>query len=135
MDRTDIDFGFNVDKYLRLREAIKKKDDEHKEAMRPARDMLEQLETMLLGHLNQINTDNVKIKGVGTVYKVTKKSATIADKEALRRFVESDPTHNLDLLDFKANAVRVAEWISEHDGELPPGVNYATHAEVNVRKA
>lgn len=124
--------GFNdmVSKYVQLRDEIKKRDDAHKNAMAPYRETLEQLNSALLDHLNQVGANSVKSDS-GTVYKTEKKSAPLADKQAFWTYVVTQG--EFDLIDWKANPVAVKDFVDEH-GSLPPGVNYNVTNVVGVRR-
>ena len=126
-----LDINKRVAQYVRLRDEIKRLDDEHKAKMKPYRDMLEQLNGVLLSHLNDIHGDSVKADA-GTVYRTPKKSATLADPDAFMRFVIGNEAW--DLLDRKANVTAVADFIDENN-EPPPGVIFSTAYVVGVRRA
>ena len=119
-----------VGNYVKLRDKIKELDDAHKKLMAPYRETLEQLNGMLLDHLNTVGIDNAKT-AAGTVYKTEKKSATLADKELFWNYILL--TQNFDLLDYKANVVGVAAFIANNN-QVPPGVNWTTSLEVGVRR-
>lgn len=120
-----------VDKYVRLRAKIKEKDDAHKEAMKPMREMQERLNGLILQHLQRNNEESAKTK-FGTVYKINRKSATIADQSEFRRHVIG--SQDFDLVDWRANALAVEKFIEENN-TVPPGVNYRVYVEAGVRKA
>lgn len=119
-----------IGKYVQLRDTIEKLDREHKEKMKPYREMLDQLGTTLLAHLNEINSDSIATQS-GTVYRTTKKSATIADAGAFWEYVVSGA--NWDLIDKRANVTAVSAYVEEHK-TLPPGINYSTTSVVGVRR-
>ena len=121
-----------VSYYLGLRNKIKEEDDAHKAKMKPMREALDTLEGMLLSAVQTTGGDSISVKGVGTVYKTTKKAATIADGDAFRRHVIG--SEDFELIDWRANVSAVEARIAA-DGEPPPGVNWSTHVTVNVRKA
>jgi hypothetical protein len=120
-----------VDKYVRLRDKIKVLNDDHKAKMVPFNEALDTLNGILLSHLTTIGAETAGTKA-GTVYRTMKKSATLADGEAFRRYVVE--TASWDLADWKANAVAVADFIEKNEGAIPPGVNYTTRYEVGVRR-
>lgn len=136
-----IDFEKRVAQFVKLRDLIKKKDDEHKEQMRPIRDLLEKLNSVLLDHLNQTGAESAATLA-GTVYKTSKKSASMADKSAFWAWVVA--TGDWDLIDFKANPVAVEEFINKQveaakdDPSIvpspPPGINYSVTNVVGVRR-
>lgn len=126
-----LDISKRVDQYVRLRDEIKRLDDEHKERMKGHREVLEKLNNVLLSHLNDINGDSVRTD-TGTVYRSAKKSASLADPDAFMRFVIGEQAW--DLLDRKANVTAVADFIEENESP-PPGVNFSTTFVVGVRRA
>lgn len=127
----DVDIEKRVGQYVSLRDKIKELDDAHKAAMKPYRDMLDNLNGMLLSHLNDIKADSVK-SGAGTVYRTVKKSASLDDPEAFMRFVIAQG--QWDLLDRKANSVAVEDFIKTNNTQ-PPGVKFTQRMEVNVRRS
>jgi hypothetical protein len=125
-----IDLNKRTADYIRLRDEIKRLDDDHKAKMAPYREALDQLNGLLLNHLNTIAGDSVATAS-GTVYRTTKKSASIADKAAFWAYVVA--TGDWDLVDYKANATNVEEHATKN-GSLPPGVNLTSRQEVGVRR-
>lgn len=125
------DIGMLTKQYVKLRDKIKAADDEHKAKTKPARELLERMNGALLTHLNAIGGEAVKSEN-GTVYRTIKRTASIADGEKFRQYVIDNA--KFDLVDWKANANAVADFI-EANTVAPPGVNYAVHYEVGVRRA
>lgn len=120
-----------VSQYVRLRDRIKEADDAHKAKLKDARDHLEQLGNTLLARLNEVGGESVKTSS-GTVYRTTRRNASIADGNAFRQFVI---THEaFDLVDWKANAPAVEDFIKAEQAP-PPGVNYTTAFTIGVRRS
>ena len=120
-----------TEQYVKLRDAIKEKDDAHKEAMRPYREALDKLNNVLLNHLNTVGADSVK-SSAGTVYKTTKRSASLEDGDAFMRHVITKEAW--ELLDRKAN-VSAVEAYYEENGVLPPGVKMSSTQVVGVHRS
>lgn len=120
-----------VSQYVRLRDKIKEADDAHKAKLKDAKEHLENLNNTLLDRLNQVGGESVKTSS-GTVYRTTKRSASIADGDAFRQFVINNEA--FDLVDWRANPNAVDDFIKEEKAP-PPGVNFATHFVVGVRRA
>jgi hypothetical protein len=120
-----------VEQYVKLRDTIKKLDDEHKKKMAPYREALEKLNGLLLDHLRTVNIDSAKTSA-GTVYRSEKATASLEDGDAFMRFVIGDQAFHM--LDRKANVTAVQDYVKEH-GVLPPGVKLTTVQAVNVRRA
>jgi len=125
-----VDISKRVDQYVRLRDLIKTKEDEHKAAMKPYKEMLDKLNSVLLDHLNTINGESVRTD-TGTVYRTEKKAASLADPDAFMRYVIGSEAW--DLLDRKANVTAVSDFIEENNAP-PPGVNFSTTYVVGVRR-
>jgi hypothetical protein len=119
-----------VAQYVRLRDKLKESDDAHKEKTKSAREYLELLNAKLLERLNDVGGESVKT-AAGTVYRTTKRSATLADGDLFRNFVRS--MELFDLVDWRANPTAVAEYVEENQVP-PPGVNYSTTFTVGVRR-
>lgn len=120
-----------IEQYVRLRDLIKEKDDAHKAAMKPYREALEQLNNIMLDHLNQIGGESVR-GDHGTVYKTIKRSASLEDADAFMRYVIGSEAW--ELLDRKANVTGVEEFIKEN-GVTPPGVKLSSTTVVGVRRS
>jgi hypothetical protein len=131
-DETDNTFDFNywADAYVQIRDDIKRRDDAHKEVMKPHRERLEKLNSLLLMKLNELGGDSVR-SSAGTVYRTERKNASLADADAFMQFVIANQA--FDLLDRKANTTAVAEFIAAHNAP-PPGVNFSTTYLVGVRR-
>jgi hypothetical protein len=125
------DIATRVAQYVKLRDKIKAKEAEQKAELKPLKDTLEQLNAVLLAHLNQVGGNSVTTDG-GTVYRTEKKSASLADAQAFMDFVVANQA--FDLLDRKANVSAVEEYIRENDAP-PPGVNFSSTFVVGVRRS
>jgi hypothetical protein len=125
------DIGKRVEQFVKLRDLIKSRDDEHKKAMKPLRETLESLNSVLLAHLNDMGGNSIATDA-GTAYRTEKKSASLADSEAFMDYVIANQA--FDLLDRKANVTAVEEHIKENDAP-PPGVSYTSTFIVGERRA
>jgi len=120
-----------VDAMVKVRDKLKEADDAHKAKTAMARQLKERLEAELLAKLNEVGGESVKTSH-GTVYRTTRRSATIADSGTFREYVINEGA--FDLVDWKANANAVDDFI-KNEGTPPPGVNYSTAYTVGVRRA
>jgi hypothetical protein len=126
-----MDLNTQVNDYVALRDKIAKLDKAHKEVMAPLRVELDEKNDSLLAQLTAVGADSVRTES-GTVYRVTKRSATIADVSAFWEYVQT--TQEWDLLDRRVNLTAATEYVASHN-QPPPGVNYSSHYEVGVRRA
>lgn len=120
-----------VEQMVRLRDKLKEADDLHKQKTEAARRYKEQLEAKLLEKLNEVGGESVKTAH-GTVYRSTRRSASIADGDLFRGYVVSNAA--FDLVDWRANANAVDDFIKSA-GSPPPGVNFSQTYTVGVRRA
>ena len=121
-----------VEVFLAVREKLKAMDDAHELLRKEWVTKKEALSGWLLNFLDTNGLDNAKTVH-GTVHTTTRSSATLADADAFMRFVIDN--NEYDLLDRRANATAVKEFIKSHDGSLPPGVNLTSMKTVGVRRA
>lgn len=120
-----------VEQMVKVRDKIKEADDAHKAKTKMAREYKEALEARLLAKLNDVGGEAVKTAH-GTVYRTTRRSATIADGDVFRSYVIDNAA--FDLVDWKANANAVDDFIKQEQTP-PPGVNYTQSYTVGVRRA
>jgi len=116
--------------YLETRDAKDALAKKHKEALRSYSDVMAMIEGKLLEHL-QATAGQSFSTDLGTAYLTRKRSATIADATEFRGYIIENRAW--DMVDWRANAVAVADFIAEHQ-TLPPGINFNVTTSVNVQK-
>lgn len=126
------DTATRIAQFLALRAKIKEIEDRHEAELAPYKNAKAQLETILLQHLDAAGGDSIAARGVGTVYRTVKSSASLADPAQFRRFVVGG--EHWDLLDWKANSTATEDFLRQNN-QLPPGVNFSQKVTVGVRKA
>jgi hypothetical protein len=120
-----------IESYIKLRDkkaAIKKVQEA---ALKEYTDAMVSIEDFLKAHLQTQGVNSVSCPA-GTAFIKRKRSATMADKGVFREFVIS--TNNFDLCDMSAKVEAVEDYVKEHDGQLPPGVNYSSYEGVNIQR-
>ena len=126
-----IDMEKRTEQYIKLRDLKQEIEAKHKEELKPINEALDGLKEVLKAGLDQVNADSLKTD-CGTVSFTTRASASLADKDAFWAYVVS--TGSWELLDYKANVTAVRDWIENNNGNQPPGVNYNSFRDVNVRR-
>ncbi len=116
--------------YVKLRDIIAEEDKAHKDTMAPKRQLLLDMNALLLDKLHALKVDSITAPA-GTVYITTKRSASIQDGEAFWEFVLKQQA--FDLIDRKANAPAIADFVEQFK-TLPPGVNLTVTELVGVRR-
>lgn len=120
-----------VDQYVQLRDRKRALEAQHKEQLAPYTKVMSEIEGMLLEHMQKLGTTSINTPG-GTAYQSTKRSASIKDGAAFREFVVK--TGSFNLVDWRANANAVFDFIEAHGGSPPPGVNPSSRVTVNFRR-
>lgn len=92
----------------------------------------EKIEQMFLAKFNEEGSDTISCRGIGTAYKTTKTSVTVADKDAFLREVREKELWQL--LDVRALKSAVDEF-TEATETLPPGLNISRVVSVNIRRS
>lgn len=122
-----------IRKYILLRDKEAEIKARHKEELAPFGKAKEALEAFFLAQLTQLGSDSLSNREHGTVYKVSKKSATVQDPAEFRRFVIGGEAW--DLADIRANAPAIEGFMKEHNGQTPPGVKYSEFTTVGIRRS
>jgi hypothetical protein len=120
-----------IGKYVKLRDIIKQKNDEHSAAMKPYGDAMAGVENILLSVLDANSLTNMKT-AAGTASILDKWSAVVDDPVTFRTFCIEQ--NQLDLADVRANVTAVKDY-NEANGALPPGVRLTSFRKVGVRRA
>ena len=119
-----------VQQFLWARDTKKRLEDEYEEKVKELKEIMEQIQGRLQTFLDTHGLSNAKTK-YGTVHHTTRYTASLADPKAFMDFVIS--TGKFELLDRKANATAVKDYVGEHS-QLPPGCNLSAITSVGVRK-
>lgn len=118
-----------VAQYVQLRDYKKKAEAMFKESMTRVNSAITKLEGEFLSELierdaNSINTDS------GTIYKRTRNSCSVKDRDAFFRWVIEN--RQLECMDIRANTKLVKEQMEK--GVEVPGVNYSEITQVGIRR-
>jgi hypothetical protein len=120
-----------IQSYVALRDRKRAIEAKHKEELAPYAKVMGEIEAKMLAHMQKLGTNSVNTDA-GTAYQITKPSATIRDGAAFRQWVVE--TAAFGIVDWRANANAVSEYIEDNGGALPPGVNFSTRTTVNFRR-
>jgi len=128
---TDNTLNEMITSYIALRDkrdAIKK---QQKEVVKEYDEAMERIENYLKGLLQTQRLSSLSCDA-GVAFISRKRSATVGDAQVFREFVISN--QNFDLVDFRAKPETVEDFAKEHDGQVPPGVNFRTYDAVQVNR-
>ena|SRR6185369_16862319 len=115
--------------FIAIRNKLKELNDAHEKAIESLVNRQKELQGELLQALAQAGASSIKTD-CGTAISNTRYTASLNDGEMFMRFVQE---HNaFDLLDRRANATAVKEYVKKH-GVLPPGVSLSAIETLGVR--
>ena len=120
-----------VKQYVGIRDAIKAMKDKHEKELEDLVDIQNKLTGIIQTCLEAVGAESIKTSE-GTAYTTTRYTASLQDPAAFMQFVKD--TDNFDLMDRKANAPAVRDYVAEH-GTLPPGVNLSSISTIGIRRA
>jgi len=127
----DLDVDGAVALYVELRAQKAGLKAELEKTLKPITETMQQIETLLLKHLQDTRTKSASTEH-GTVYQRVSRSATIRDRKAFQEFVVEQQA--FDLIDWRPNKVQVFEYIEKQGGDVP-GVNTSSYMTIGVRKS
>ena len=114
---------------LRDRRATRKADYQADDA--GDKDKQEKIEVEFLNRFNERGIDNVSTNGVGTAYRSTRTSATVADWDTLLEHIQNEGAW--EMLERRVSKAAVQQFRDEHE-DLPPGINWTETQVVNFRR-
>jgi hypothetical protein len=120
-----------IDKYIQLRDKKAQIKAEYEANAKKIDLALDKVENVILAKLNEAGADSIGTEA-GIAFKQTTTSATVADRDAFRAFIEENDAWHL--ADIRAAKTAVAEYRAAND-DLPPGINWREETVVRVRRA
>lgn len=124
----------NVDQviaaYLKLRNKKDAIEAEAKERVKGLKDKLSKFEAWLKVRADEQGVTSFKTPH-GTAFITTTDFANVADWDATLEFIRANDAY--DMLEKRVSKTAVRSYI-ENDKMVPPGINYGTKVEVNIRK-
>lgn len=120
-----------VKNYVLIRDKIKEQDKLYDDKMAPLKGLLNELSGKLTSLLEDVGAESIKT-AAGTAYSTTRYSASLKDPQAFMEYVIKSEAW--DLLDRKANATAVRDFIATNGSE-PPGSKLSVVRSVGVRRA
>lgn len=128
---TDVDDVGLLKLFIALRDRRAVRKAEYQSDDEGDRTKQDKIEVEFLRRFNERGIDNVSARDVGTAYKSTRASATVADWEGLLGHVQENDAW--ELLERRVNKTAVEQFKSVND-DLPPGVNWSETQVVNFRR-
>lgn len=119
-----------VDAYIRIRDEIRRKEEEHAAEIERLKNDLHEIADELRRRMQQENVRSINTEH-GVVMLTTKSFARVADWDSFLKFVIERNEYGM--LTRAVNKSAVRDYLQTH-GELPDGVDFIQAIEVSVRK-
>lgn len=116
--------------YMKLRSQKDAIEAEVKDNVSVIKSKMEKLEAWIKDQADQQGVTSFKTKH-GTAFLTTTDYAQVGDWDAVLNFIRDNEA--FDMLEKRVSKIAVRGYI-EHTKSVPPGVNYGTKLEVNIRK-
>lgn len=116
--------------YMKLRSQKDAIEAEVKDSVAVIKSKMEKLEAWIKDQADQQGVTSFKTKH-GTAFLTTTDYAQVGDWDAVLNFIRDNEA--FDMLEKRVSKIAVRGYI-EHTKSVPPGVNYGTKLEVNIRK-
>jgi hypothetical protein len=116
--------------YMKLRDQKAAIEGETKDRVAQLKSKMEKLEAFLKTQMDAQGLTSFKSE-YGTAFLTTTDYANVADWDAVLGFIRSNEA--FDMLEKRISKIAVRGYI-EQTKSVPPGVNYGTKLEVNIRK-
>jgi hypothetical protein len=116
--------------YMKLRDQKAAIEGEVKDKVSTIKTKMEKLEAWIKEKADAEGVTSFKTKH-GTAFLTTTDYANVADWDAVLNFIQENSAY--DMLEKRVSKTAVRGYI-EQEKAVPPGINYGTKLEVNVRK-
>jgi hypothetical protein len=117
--------------YIKLRDEKAKVEKRHKLELAQYTEAMMELESYLKDYLRKQNLQHIS-SGDITAFLSTSRKATLQDSGVFREFIIENG--NFDLADFRPKVEAVEDYVEEHEGKTPPGVNFQTAITLRVQR-
>lgn len=121
-----------VGKYIELRDKKDKMKADFKTKTAQLDATLDKIEALLLATFNETGMESVRTD-MGTAYKTSRVSTTVADRDVYFNWVGEDYENRRVFLESRCNKTAVEDYKTANNA-LPPGVNWSETAVVNFRR-
>lgn len=127
--------GLPVDKLVKrfvgLREGRAANTKQYEEVDKEFKELLKAIEIELLSRAQTEGVEGFKTE-FGTTYKDVAMSASFADEDTFYNFIRK--TGDLEFFERRLKIAHLKEYMSAHEGQLPPGINVFREYTMRVRK-
>lgn len=120
-----------IKKYIEIRDLLEARNKKRDEADKPYRDAMQALEGFLAQQFNEMGTDSIACRGVGTAYRSKLMSTKVADRGTFLGFVFDNKAEQF--LTSAVSKEAVKDYIEQHQTP-PPGIDVTFIHKINFRR-
>jgi len=130
-DKVEVDLNKLVSVYLKLRDAIQEKEEQHKQEVQELQVQFDVVAGELLGHCNTQNIDSIRTP-VGTISRRISTRYWTSDWDNFYSFIME---HNIpQVLERRVHQNKLKEFLENNPDLLPPGMNVDSEYSVTVQR-
>ena len=126
-----LDLNRIVGAYVAIRDAKSELTKQYEAKKTELEEQLGRLEGVLLQHLNQSGADSVRT-AAGTFYKQVDIKPNIVDDTAFYAWIKEHDA--FDALERRVKKTFMSQFMEQHDGGLPPGIQVYRENVVRIRR-
>lgn len=130
-ETTKVDLTKVTKDYIRLRNLIAEKEEQHKQDMAPLEEEFEGVSNILLGVCNEQNADSIKTSE-GTVSRRVQSRYWASDWEHMHKFIVDNAAPYL--LEQRVHNGNMKQFLEEHPDKMPIGLQSTSKYVIQVRK-
>lgn len=125
-----------VAEYIKIKDYLAQEAKRFADFCKPYNERQEAISNQMLEMLNQVGGESLKTEA-GTAYKSTINTPKIIDREAyLDQVLENYDTFGAGMLQIGApKKEAIDDYMQNHDGALPSGVEISSFVRVNIRRS
>jgi hypothetical protein len=120
-----------VETYIKLRSKLSQLKQEYEEKERPFKEAQEKIEALMLARFGELGVNSMKTES-GTAYVAVRSSATIADWDSFKEFLDRQDDPYM-FVERRVSKVAVEQYRAANE-DIPPGVSWSETKVVNFRR-
>ena len=126
-----LDLNKMVSVYLKLRDAIEEKEEQHKQELQELKDQFDVVANELLTHCNSQNIDSIKTP-VGTISRRISTRYWTSDWDSMYQFIKNNDAPFL--LEQRIHNSNMRQFLEDNPDKFPAGLQNERKYTVQVRK-
>lgn len=122
----------HVATYIQLRDLKERINKEAKEKVAQIDAVLDNMEAEMLEQMRALGVESLRTEA-GTAYKTVKRFTPVGNWDAALDFIKTNQLWHF--LERRVSSGAVTEYMNEHQGVVPPGINLREEQAINIRRS